>query len=226
MMPVKILGHVLLVLLLLSFAAPAFATTAAPASIDDLGMALLFNKLTRQKPDFQAWVEKSPEYKKASSFERIELLKKRQEEMQNLYGLTLPQEPFFIDVKVPISSYSEDQQGMMIYSFNEQNFFTYVYMGQHYALIPSSMSRFQWIRVDPEMAKDIWAQADEKGRIKAIFKMAPVSADKRPMRMRSRNYLLVMAEVKAIQIWTKDGEKLIWESPSDKSRNPLLKLWQ
>lgn len=219
-------------LLLFMTALPALGQETSvlkPPATRSVYIAMLYYKLIGQKPDFEAWVESSPAFQNAALHERADMMQSKTAVMREVYDLLTPQEPIVIEIPATISGYSEQQRGFLVTSFNEMTFFNYVYMGQNYAVIPSQISQYLWLKAPPELAAPILRETDNGQNVRMLMTLIPVSADPKPLSMRGRDYHLVMTDISAVEIWAKDGTKTVWDSQFNhpaSQQNRLLNLYQ
>jgi hypothetical protein len=57
-----------------------------------------------------------------------------------------------------------------------------------------------------------------------VLTLAPVAADARPMPFNGRKYHLLMAEVSKIEIWSRDGSRVIWDDTMNSPRSLRTRL--
>lgn len=217
----------LLLFMPVAFAQPGPAEK--PAVTKSVYIAMLYQKLIGQKPDFDGWVEQSPAFQNAALHERAEMMIRKTRAMKDVYDLLTPREPIVVEIPATISGYSEQQRGFMVTSFNEMTYFNYVYMGENYAVIPNQISQYLWMKAPPALAEPIMRETNNGQNVKLLLTLVPVSADPKPLPLRGKKYKLVMTDISAIEIWTKDGTKTVWDSQFNNpasSQNKLLNLYQ
>ena len=180
-------------------------------------------------PDFTKWVKDWSKYKKADFMERQKLMDETVKSLENTYNLLTWAEPIVVKTKVKISAYSHLGKGFLVQNFNDITFFRFYHMGRGYALIPSGMANYQWLKAPPGMA-DLVMRETKNGREAIVsITMTSMKADPTPMPMGKRHYRLLMAEVSKIELWSQDRKNIIWDDQigaQDRTRKKLLNLRQ
>ena len=203
--------------------------TEKPAATKPLHIAMLYQKLTRQKPDFENWVEHTPDFQNAALNERADILQRKTKELETAYHLLTPMEPVVLEIPVRISSYSQQQRGFLITSFSDMTFFGYEYAGNNYAVIPNKIAEYQWLKSPPDLAPAIMRETDNGQNAKIVMTLSPLSAHAEPLAINGRNYRLVMTDIYKMEIWSKDGTKIVWDTQMNhpgSRENKLLNLYQ
>lgn len=217
----------LLVILLLS--APALADTR-PAKTQDIHIAMLYHKLTNKgEPDYEKMIGKWSRYQKANLMERSEMLEKYVPPMKEAYDLITPTEPIVANVRVKISGYSPSQKGFFVQSFNDMTFFKFMYMDQRYMVIPSGIAEYQWLKAPPGLADIVMRETKNGHDANLTLTLISLKVDPNPMIMDKLRYNLLLAEISKIELWSKDGKSIIWDSAMgsrDRKRNELLNMHQ
>jgi hypothetical protein len=196
-----------------------------PTSTKPVQIAMLYQKLTRQRPDFRGWIEQSPDYTAADMYDRAEIVKSRLEEMQETYKMLMPNEPILLEAQIELTQYSRLQKGFMVPMFTPLTFFNYVYMGENYALVPHQIMKYQWLHMDETLAAYLLKEADAQHRVKMRLHMSPLSADRKPVQIGNKAYKPLMASIIALELWSNDGLRIVWDSRKMAANdNPLLDL--
>ena len=219
--------HVTLLLALLLAASPALAFgTSKPVATSPLYIAMLYYKLAGDAPDFTGWTKQWDTYQKTDMAERPALLDKRVSEMTNTFNLMTPAEPIIVQSKIRLSGYSATNQGFLIQNFNDVTFFNYNYMGKRYALIPGGMAKYQWLKAPANMVDAIMRETDNGSAGKITMTLISMRADPKPLEMNGKPHNLLMADISKIELWSKDGKTLVWDSQigESKGRKDLLNL--
>lgn len=218
--------------LFLLHASPALAQidpTEKPAATKAASIAMLHHKLTRQKPDFENWAARLPAVQNAARHEYAALLQQKSRELENAYNLLTPVEPVVLQTPVRISGYSHQQKGFLVTSFNDMTFFNYEYAGANYALIPDKIADYQWLKAPPELADSIMRETDNGQNAQIIITLTPLSAHTDPLAINGGEFRLLMMRVYRMEIWSKDGTEIIWDSQMNNPGSPennLLNLYQ
>ncbi|HYD18100.1 MAG TPA: hypothetical protein VEF76_06455 [Patescibacteria group bacterium] len=218
-----------LLLLALLAATPALAYSARPAATSPLYIAMLYHKLVGDKPDFPGWTRAWTGYQKTDMAERPALLEKRIGEMQNTFDLMTPSEPIIIEAKIRLSGYSPVEKGFLVQGLSEGSFYPYTYMGKRYALIPGGIAKFQWLRAPASMAEAIMRETGNGHEGLVTLTLISMKADPKPLDMNGKQYNLLMADISKVELWSKDGKSLVWDSQigeSDRTRKELLIMRQ
>lgn len=208
-------------------ATPALAfSTAKPAATSPLYIAMLYHKLAGDAPDFTGWTKQWDVYQKTDMADRPALLEKRVGEMTNTFNLMTPSEPIIVQSRIKLSGYSASNQGFLVQNFNDVTFFSYNYMGKRYALIPGGAAKYQWLKAPPNMADAIMRETDNGSAGRVTLTLISMRADPKPLVMNGKPYNLLMADISKIELWSKDGKTLVWDSQigESKGRKDLLNL--
>jgi len=217
----------LVMTLLLS--APALAD-ARPDATKPVHIAMLYHHLTnKDEPDYEKLVGKWSKYQQANMVERGEMLDKYTPEMRDAYNLITPTEPIVVNVRVKISGYSPMQKGFFVQSFNDMTYFKFTYLGQRYMVIPSGTAEYQWLKSPQSLSDLIMSETKNGHEAELSITLISLKADPNPMIMDKIRYNLLLAEISKIEMWSKDGKSIIWDSTigsSDRKRNELLNMHQ
>lgn len=219
----------LVFVLLFSLTLPALADDAKPAATKSVYIAMLYQRLSGVKPDFEKWIEETSAYRNAALHERVSLMTQKKAELQQVYSLITPAEPVVIDVPVKLTGYSAKKRGFLVPVFSDLTFFSYEYMGQRYALIPNKINEHAWLKTPPELAEDVMRETDNGHKGVITMTLIPRYADKKPMTYNGREYRLVMADISKMEIWSKDATRTVWESRPVREKgkaNKLINLYQ
>lgn len=226
--------RIILACALLALLLPALALAAArmPQATPALYIAMLYEKLTGKTgkaPDFEEWVKNWKKFKDADFAARQEIMTAKLAELNNAYNLITYAEPIVVKAKVKISGYSPMGRGFLVQNFNEMTFFTYSYMGKNYALIPSGMADYQWLKAPPTLADLVMRETKNGHEAIVTLTLISMKADPKPMVMGRRAYRLLLAEISKIEMWSRDGQNIIWDSQigsADKTHKDVMNLRQ
>lgn len=219
--------YVVLTLAVMLAASPAFGFgTTKPAATSPLYIAMLYHKLAGDAPDFTGWTKQWDVYQKTELADRPALLEKRVGEMNNTFNLMTPAEPIIVQSRIRLSGYSASNNGFLVQNFNDVTFFGYNYMGKRYALIPGGMAKFQWLKAPANMADAIMRETDNGKSGKVTLTLISMRADPKPLDMNGQPHNLLMADISKIELWSKDGKTLVWDSQigETKARKDLLNM--
>ncbi|MDI1226162.1 MAG: hypothetical protein PSY14_00560 [bacterium] len=197
-----------------------------PVATSPLYIAMLYHKLAGDAPDFAGWTKQWDLYQKTDMADRPALLDKRVGEMTNTFNLMTPAEPIIVQSRIKLSTYSATNQGFFVQNFNDVTFFNYSYMGKRYALIPGGAAKYQWLKAPANMAEAIMRETDNGTAGKVTLTLISMRADPKPLVMNGTPYNLLMADISKIELWSKDGKTLVWDSQigESKGRKDLLNL--
>jgi hypothetical protein len=201
-----------------------------PTPTSAIYIAMLYEKLISDRtPDFADWVKESPEYKKAELYERPDLVEKGKEDLKTTYGLLSTAEPIVLEVKMKLSGYSPVGKGFLIQYFSDTTYYRYTYMGNRYALVPNGVTAFQWLKAPKSFTDDIMEATDNGRDARLLLTLIPQTADPKPMVLDGKPTHLMMAEVSKMELWSKDGTRVIWDDKMNtptSTRSKLMNLYQ
>lgn len=197
---------------------------------DGLTIAMVFYKITRQTPDFEAWARTMPEYDNAPDHAQSDVLNEISGRLEEQFNLISINEPIHIEKYVTLKQYDAESGGFFINDFKEDTFFTDSFNNQNYAIIPSDLMDYQWISVQPEQQAEIQDHMTDKQQIFMRLSLSPERGDARgPVRLSNEkeNWLL-SAKILDIEFWSPTDQTLIWRSNEDfhSRKNQLLNLYQ
>lgn len=220
--------YLALALAVMLAATPALAFSTKPVPTSPLYIAMLYHKLSGDMPDFTSWTKQWDTYQKTEMADRPALLESRVNEMTNTFNLMTPAEPIVVQSRIRLSGYSPTNQGFLVQNFNDVTFFNYNYMGKRYALIPGGMAKYQWLKAPANMAEAIMRETDNGASGKVTLTLMSMRADPKPLEMNGKPYNLLMADISKIELWSKDGKTLVWDSQigESKGRKELLNMRQ
>lgn len=212
----------------ISFAGTGQATRPAPT--DALHIAMLYEKLVSDRtPDFADWVRETPKFKKAELYEQPEILEKGKEELATTYRLLSTNEPIVLEVKMKLSGYSPVGKGFLVQYFNDLTYYQYNYMGNRYALVPKDLMAYTWLRAPKSFAAEIMQETNNGRDARLTLTLIPQTADPKPMVLNGKPTRLMMAEVTKVELWSKDGQRVIWDDKMNaptSTRSKLMNLYQ
>lgn len=174
-------------------------------------VAITQHWLSGDAPSAEVWARESKEYKEANDFSRQAVIEQKKREYIDKFRLFSKPETLVISTNVKISRYSHENKGFVIESFNNQTFFAYSFGGQNYAIIIPKLMDYQWVALEGDNAKriDEWAPL-YKNTVNAVIEVEPKTADKNPIQMGDKSYLLMSAEVATLSIYLQKSERPLW----------------
>lgn len=202
-----------------------------PEQTKAIYIAMLYEKFVHSNttPDFEEWVQRSPDYLQAELYQRPDIVLKNSKELKTTYNLLTPTEPIVLIIKARISGYSPTGKGFLVQNFKNMSYFDYTYLGKRYALVPSGIDRYQWLKAVPEEVNEIMRETDNGRNATLVLSMIPSQADPKPIELNGKKYNLMMADISKIEMWSKDSSHIIWDdkmnAPSS-VRSKVLDLFQ
>lgn len=192
---------------------------AGPTSPDYI--AMVFNKLTGQTPDFTGWALKSKAYTEAGKFEKQNALKKQSDDYKRAFSLLTLQEPITVEAEVKLSAYSQVNQGYFIESFKEDTYFATPFAGEIYAIVPIRIMDHQWLKVDAATAKTIdISRRVSNDNVLLSISLLPTFADKSsPANLNGQKQWLLSAEIKDMAMYPLTGGPAFWRSKDEANRD-------
>lgn len=177
-----------------------------------LHLAMLYMKLSRQIPDFRDWIEKSPAYLQADHMARADMMLNNLPDMTKTYKLLTPREPIVLEAQTTLGAYQPLRQRFFAPMLNSETFFNYVYLGQNYALVPQGIEAYQWLYMPAHIADALARETDPERNVNIRLYMTPLTAHKKPVYIGRQPFYPMMATVRALEIWSQDGQRMIWDS--------------
>jgi hypothetical protein len=224
----------LIACLVLAFAGIARAQMSQPKMPDQtkaIYIAMLYEKFLHgdAAPNFEDWVQRSPDYQQAELYQRPDIVIKSSKELKTTYDLLTPTEPIVLIIKARISGYSPAAKGFLVQNFRNMNYFDYTYLGKRYALVPNGIDRYQWLKAVPEEVNEIMRETDNGRSATLVLSLIPSQADPKPIELNGRKYSLMMADISKIEMWSKDSSHIIWDDKMNEPasvRSKVLDLFQ
>ena len=139
------------------------------------------------------------------------------------FSLLSPREQITVVISVTLGKPEGTSEGLIIQGMDDSIFFDYEYQGRHFAVIPGGIGKAPWLKIAPRAAQDILANTENGTNARLALRLAPVAADKIPLRLNNKDYNLLMTEITGLEIWSAE-EKLLWQPPTD--QNGVLNLYQ
>lgn len=217
-----------------AFAGVSYAQLSQPKMPEQtkaIYIAMLYEKFVHSNttPDFEEWVQRSPDYQQAELYQRPDIVIKNSKELKTTYDLLTPTEPVVLIIKAHISGYSPAAHGFLVQNFRNMSFFDYTYLGKRYAVVPSGIDRYQILKAVPEEVNEIMRETDNGRNATLVLSMIPSQADPKPIELNGKKYNLMMADISKIEMWSKDTSHIIWDdkmnAPSS-VRSQVLDLFQ
>lgn len=197
---------------------------------DDMTVAILFHKITGQKPDFEIWAQKIHKDFEGTNYELQAKISETARELEQKFDLTVFDEPIHIEAFGTLRQYSKRGGGFFIQEFTKDTFFTYTYNGEHYAVIPTDLMDHQWVEVSEEQMVDFEYHMAGKNKLYMRLTLAPLQGDrsqKVPLKNGHDNWLLA-AKVLDLEFWSPRDKTLVWRMNQDSAqiKNELLNLYR
>ena len=197
----------------------------------NVAVAMVFYKLTGQRPNFQTWATATKDYKNTpeelKQEKRIEITQRLQSE----YELMGVDEPITLETYVTLKQYdAENSSGFFVNEFKEDTFFTFPFNGEYYAVIPSDLMDYQFITMEKDKQAKLRHHMTNKNRLFMRLSLVPQRADasqKVPLPNGHENWLIA-AKILDIEFWSPKDQTMVWRSNEDfyKRKNQLLNLYQ
>lgn len=216
-------------LLTLALSGKALAAPELPKPTESLHVAMLWQQLAFKKMNAEEWVKASPMYNGTSFDRKSVLLDQQTPLLRNAFGLLSPREPIFLVFETEITGYTPATGTLEFGRFHKSLFFDYGYLGYHFALIPHRIDDYRQIRTAPELAARIVEQAGPDHKVLVAVTLIPTQADKRPMSIQGNDYMLLLASVSEISIWSRADQTLLWQSAAsdaESGKSSLLQLYK
>lgn len=128
-----------------------------------------------------------------------------------------------------ITGYSPVGKGFLVQYFHDLTYYLYTYMGNRYALVPNGIMAYTWLKAPKSFTKEIMEETNNGRDAKLLLTLIPQTADPKPMMLNGKPTRLMMAEVTKVELWSKDGTRVIWDdkmnAPSS-VRSRLMNLYQ
>lgn len=194
--------------------APGLSMGAMPTKTDPARVAVLFHRLTGQLPPFEEWAKNTPEFKKASDFERSTVLEVQSALMKDLFRLTTLSEPIVVDMAVRANDYSISNKGFLLGNLTEDVIFPFTYAGRNYAVTIPNLQEAEWLPVEDEktaMKLDVAASKHDR-LLHAILILNAVSADKKgTIKINGVDYWILGGRLQGIQFYEPGKTELLHE---------------
>ena len=180
-------------------------------------VAIVYQKLAGLVPPFEKWADASPRLAQTPSFEKEAVKNEIIGELRSLYDLVNRDDPIVVYFPTKLGRYSTQFGGYFINDFKEDTFFSYKHMDDYYGVIPRKILDHQFLKIDPETAKQIdEAIANQNTSVLLQIKLIPEYADTgAPLELGKQSFRLLLADVKDIKIFNSSGRKLLWENPDN-----------
>lgn len=175
-------------------------------------IAMTFYKLTRQIPDFDAWVRASQIYNTAADVDKPATLHRERQELNNRFSLLTLQEPLVVETPVTLSAYNAAAQGFFVENFKDDTFFPAHHLDHGYAIVPQGIIDRQFLKVeDPALASTIEAARDRA--LTMVLLLSPKYADNTaPASLDGKNHWLISAGIEKMTLYISDLPVPLWQS--------------
>lgn len=235
-MPYKILcgfTAALLCLLMVLPQARAFSPLGYSAverkeATESFYIAMLFYKLSGYRPNFSSWVEGDEDFKQMPEMEKDFELERRVDFLTDFFRRMEADAPIIVNTKTQLSSYSMEHGGFFIESFRPDLFFSYEYMGNRFAVIPTDIDSYQWYQVNASDLEGMGMDLTKPQKIDVQILLVPTASEtKEPAQLGEFQHWIINAIVKEIQVWSEDGSRLLWVAQKRPGTdNTLLELYK
>lgn len=197
---------------------------------DDMTVAILFHKLTGQKPNFESWARKLNKDFEGSDYEKQARISETGRKLEQKFDLTVFDEPIHIEGFATLKQHSKEGGGFFVQEFTKDTFFTYKFNGEYYAVIPTDLMDNQWIEVDIKDMVDFEYHTGGKDQLFMRLTLAPLQADKSqkiPLANGHENWLLA-TKVLDLEFWSPRDKTLVWRKNDNAAqvKNELLNLYR
>lgn len=197
---------------------------------DNVTVAMLFNKITNQQPDLTRWAQTSKLYQNTPATQKAAVLQTTIDKLRTKFSLMGPNEPIYIEQYITLRQYRPDAQGVFIDEFTPQTYYTYGFDNEYFAVIPSDLMDYEFLKISPDEMKDIGQHITNKNRLFMRLSLVPIKGDSsETVRLSNgfQNWLLA-AKVMDIELWSPKDQTLLWRSNEAfyNRKNQLLNLYQ
>ena len=206
---------------------------AKPALTPPFTIAMIFDKLTKQEPDFESIARQTQAYINSTTFDQSSVLAEQVEKIKGDYNLLTLSEPIIIESQVKLSPYNAANHGFFVENFKLSTFFPVSYNGKSYAVVPQGIMDKQWLKVeDQTVVASIESAAKSSDRLLTmILFLTPQDADgSSPAIIDGESYWPISAGVKKLMLYPLNGDTLLWQSSGtaaeDKNHQNILNLYQ
>ncbi|TVQ82190.1 MAG: hypothetical protein EA357_10370 [Micavibrio sp.] len=191
-------------------------------------IAMLFYRLAGYRPNFEAWVQETEEYQRLSELEQDYYLEEQMDYLLSYFMNIDTERPIVVNMRTTMSAYSQQHGGFFIEAFRPDLFFSYEYMGNRFAVIPTDIDAYQWYEAAAEELRDIGIELTAETEIQAQIMVIPEAADARePAMLGEHHHWVISGPVREVQVWTAGGESFLWAAERVGVRaNPLLNLYR
>lgn len=211
-----------------AFSPLGYSSVERKEATEPFYIAMLFYKLIEYRPNFAAWITETEEYKKMPAIEQDLYLDDQIGYFKDLFSKLEKDAPIIVNIKTQISPYSYEHGGFFLESFRPDLFFSYEYMGNRFAIIPTDIDSYQWYQVSQTDLEDTGLDFSKSTPIDVQLLLVPSAADgKKPSRLGDHEHWVINATVKEIQLWTPDNGRLLWVAQKKTGQdNTLLELYK
>ena len=197
---------------------------------DNITVAMLFHKITGQLPDFSDWAAQSVPYKNADPTEKNMVLSQVMDKLKTKFALMGYDEPIHIESYVTLRQFRPEANGFFVNEFKSDTYFTYNFNNEYYAVIPTDIMDYEFIKLPPEKMAEIAEHITPKNQLFMRLSLTPINGDaKERTRLNNgfENWLLA-SRVMDIELWSPKDKTLLWRSNEDfyRQKNKLLNLYR
>lgn len=198
-------------------ASQVLQSVKAPVPTSPGYIALVFNRLSGQKPDFSAWVAASDDYRNAVAFDRDLVMREKTAELEKSYQLIMSETPLIIRHPVRLLPYSRVKRGFFVENFRPDTFYAVNFLDRNYAIVPQDLMNYQWLGVEDQKQMEEMQKYVGKGENDLLMFMhivATTADAKEPFFHKDKKYWLMSGKIARIQIFDTRGEYLLWDNIS------------
>ena len=197
---------------------------------DNLTVAMLFHKITNQNPEFSDWASQSNAFKNAPEAQKNMVLSQIINRLQTKFDLMGFDEPIHVESYITLRQYKPEAEGFFVNEFKSDTYFTYVFDGEHYAVIPTDLMDYEFLKLSKEKMIELGDHITADNRLFMRLSLSPVGGDakdKTRLNNGHENWLLA-TRVLDIEIWSPRDRTLLWRSNEDfyHQKNELLNLYR
>jgi len=215
-----------------AFAGPGTMSEGMRSPTPTVYIDLLYHKLTKQTPDYDAWAFQTEEYKTASEHDKPIIFTTQRNQLEDLYEDLDVEEYIVVRTMVNCAkAYSDLQQTFFFAEFDDETFieFSSTQDDRKYALVLKGIEKYGKIEMQADKAQEMLVKLGHGGDAHAEIIVKPLLADAQvPFEYDGESYWLLMGEVAEFSLWSdRRVKEKVW---SDRAKwyveeNPLLDLY-
>tara|TARA_B100000686_G_scaffold334513_1_gene401867 strand:+ start:1646 stop:2425 length:780 start_codon:yes stop_codon:yes gene_type:complete len=204
--------------------------TFASKRTDNITVAMLFHKITGQSPDFSNWASQSIPYKNADPTEKNMVMSQVMDKLKTKFALMGYDEPVHVESYITLRQFRPEAGGFFVNEFKNDTYFTYSFDDENYAVIPTDIMDYEFIKLSPEKMEEMAQHITNKNQLFMRLSLTPLNGDaseKTRLNNGFENWLMA-ARVMDIELWSPKDKTLLWRSNEDfySQKNKLLNLYR